>query len=241
MLADVAQDHVGGHGRDLVEARLAELAFHVVFLRESESAEGLHAGFRRFPGGFGSQQLGHVGLLAGGQPLVEFLRRVGDHQGGRFNRRIGPGNRKLHSLVAADRAAEYFPLAGVSGGPVDEPAPVADAFPANQRAFGVHPVQDVAKALPLRADQVLRRHPHVIHENLGGGVVHHGADRRNAQARRLAHVDHQDRQAFRSALDLVARGGPGQQDHQVGVFRPRRPDLLPVHDILAVLQPGGGA
>jgi hypothetical protein len=40
-------------------------------------------------------------------------------------------------------------------------------------------------------DQVLRRHPHSVEEDLGGRVVHHGADRPDHQAvaESVAHID----------------------------------------------------
>jgi hypothetical protein len=60
--------------------------------------------------------------------------------------------------------------------------PVADAFGGDQDALGVHAVEDVAEALALLADQVLGRHLQVVEEQLGGGVVHHRADRADGQA-----------------------------------------------------------
>ena len=47
----------------------------------------------------GCQQLGHVGLLAGGAPLVELLRRVRHHQRCRFHERVCPRNRDEYLSV----------------------------------------------------------------------------------------------------------------------------------------------
>ena len=62
-------------GRDLVEARLAELAFDVVFLGEAEAAVGLQAGLGGGPRGLGGEQLGDVGLVAAGLAGVEQSRQ----------------------------------------------------------------------------------------------------------------------------------------------------------------------
>src|SRR4051812_5110620 len=55
MLGDVAQDQVGGNRRHLVQACLAELAFHVVFVGKAETAMELDAGIGRLPAGLGGQ------------------------------------------------------------------------------------------------------------------------------------------------------------------------------------------
>jgi hypothetical protein len=47
VLAEIGQDQVRRDRRDLVEARLAELALDIVFLGEAEAAVGLHAGVGR--------------------------------------------------------------------------------------------------------------------------------------------------------------------------------------------------
>ena len=53
VLAEVGEDQVVRHRRDLVEARLAELSLDVVLLGKPEAAMGLHAGFGRRPVAFG--------------------------------------------------------------------------------------------------------------------------------------------------------------------------------------------
>ena len=107
----------------------------------------------------------------------------------------------------------------------------------DQHALGVHAAQDVAEALPLLADQVLRRHFHVVEEHFGAVVVHHGADRPDGEAlaQRLAHVDQEDRQALGALLGLLARRGARQQQHQVGMLGAAGPHLLAVHDVGAVV------
>ena len=86
----------------------------------------------------GCQRLGHVGLLAGGAPLVELLRRVRHHQRCRFHERVCPRNRD---------------------------------------------------------------------EYLSGGVIHHGADEGDAQARRIGHVRHPGNEGtLPSTLGVFAAG-----------------------------------
>ena len=54
---------------------------------------------------------------------------------------------------------------------------VTDAFLGNQDALGIHPVEDVAQAPALLANQILGRHLEVVEEHLGGVVVDHRLDR----------------------------------------------------------------
>src|SRR5581483_4759045 len=100
-------------------------------------------------------------------------------------------DRELHALVLPDRPIEQHALLGIARRLVDKPFGVADAFGGDEDALGVHAGQDVAETLALLADQVFRRHAQVVEENLRGGVVHHGADRRDRHRRavRQMHVD----------------------------------------------------
>jgi hypothetical protein len=51
-------------------------------------------------------------------------------------------------------------------------------------------------------------------------VVHHGADRPDGQAlpSALPHVDDEGGQPLRALLDLIARRGAREQQHQVGML-----------------------
>ena len=67
-------------------------------------------------------------------------------------------------------------------------------------------------------------------------MVHHGADRpdREPGVLGLAHVEDEDREPV-GALAFVLRRGAREQQHQVGIFRTRGPDLLAVdHVVVAV-------
>ena len=164
------------------------------------------------------------------------------HQLGGAHLRIGARDRELDALVLPDRPAEHAALLGVGARLLDEPFGVADAFGADQDALGVHAGEDVAEALAFLADQVRRRHAQVVEEDLGGRVIHHGADRIDLEAvpARL-HVDQEDRETVGALLDLLARRGARQQQHQVGMFGAGGPDLLAVDDIavVAVTRRGG--
>ena len=88
--------------------------------------------------------------------------------------------------------------------------------------------------------QVLDRNFKVVEEQLVGLVVHHVVDRphRHAGFHRFMDVDDEDGQALGFLLDLVERGGAGQQDHQVGMFDPADPDLLAIDDPAVALANG---
>ena len=136
-----------------------------------------------------------------------------------------------------DRATEDDALGCIRGRLVDEPAPVADALRRDQDPLRVHAVEDVAEPLALLADERVRRHLQAVDEDLRGGVVDHRldrADRHRSRRRGPLHVDDERREALRLLLHLLERRRPREEQHEVGVERPRRPDLLPVDDVAAV-------
>ena len=150
-------------------------------------------------------------------------------------------DRKLDALVLADRAAEDDALGRVGGRLLDEPAPVADALRGDQDPLRVHPVEDVAEALPLLADECVGRYLDAVEEDLGRRVVHQRLDRpdRHRPGREcLLHVDDEGREPLRLLRHLVERRRPREQEHQVGVQRARGPDLLPADQIAAVVTRG---
>ncbi len=85
------------------------------------------------------------------------------------------------------------------------------------------------------------RHAEVVEEHLGRGVVHHRPDRADGEAiaHRLAHVDKDHRQPVRLLHSVLERRRPGEEEHEVGMLRPARPDLLPVDDEVVALPPRG--
>src|ERR1700722_7211782 len=74
MLGHVRQNQVCRNWRNLIQARFAELAFHVVFARKTEAAVELQTGVGRLPRGVGGQQLRHVRLRAARLMRVEPAR-----------------------------------------------------------------------------------------------------------------------------------------------------------------------
>ena len=74
----------------------------------------------------------------------------------------------------------------------------------------------------------------VVEEDLGGGVVDHGADGLDghALADRFAEIDEEDREPFGALLHLVLGRGARQQQHEVGVLGAAGPYLLSVDDVL---------
>jgi hypothetical protein len=55
----------------------------------------------------------------------------------------------------------------------------------------------------------------------------------------LTQVDEEDGESFRSAPDLVERGGPGEQYHEVGVLDARDVDLASVDDVVVFISNSG--
>src|SRR5712691_6909366 len=105
VLGEVAQDEIGRDRRDLVQARLAELALDVVLLGEAESAVGLQAHVARLPRGFRRELLRHVRFRTTGLVALVELRGALDHERGGLGRHVGARDRELHALVLADRPA----------------------------------------------------------------------------------------------------------------------------------------
>jgi hypothetical protein len=63
------QDHVVVDGRDLIDARLAKLAFDVVLVDEAVSAVGVQADIARLPTGLGRDELRGIGFRAALSPV----------------------------------------------------------------------------------------------------------------------------------------------------------------------------
>ena len=146
-------------------------------------------------------------------------------------------DRKLDTLVFADRHTEHLALRGIVARAVDEPARVADTLGGDQDSFRVHAVENVAEALAFLADQVGGRHPQVVEEQFGGGMVQHGCERFDGEtlADRVTQVDQQHRHAPAGLVDRIARRGAHQQQQQVGMLDARDEYLLTVDDeIVAV-------
>ena len=114
VLGDKAEDEIGGNGRDLVQARLAELSLYLVLRRKPVPSVRLEAHVRGLPRRLGGQHLGHVGLRAARLALVEERRRALHHETGRLDRRVRLGDGERHALVLPNRSVEHLALVGVS-------------------------------------------------------------------------------------------------------------------------------
>ena len=149
--------------------------------------------------------------------------------------RPGTCDGELYPLVLPDRPPEDFALAGIGACAINEKAGIAQAFPGNQDALGIHAVEDVVKATPLLADQGVGWDMQVVEEQLCRGVVDHGPDRPDGEplTDRATHIDKKHRQALTPRCHLFARCGARKQHHEIGMLRTADPDLLPV-DTIAV-------
>src|SRR5262245_27102457 len=209
MLSQIREDHVGRDRRHLIEPRFTELALDIVFLRETETAVGLHAHVGRGPGGVRGEQFRHVGFRADILTGIVFARSLVHHQLCSAHLRISARDRELHALILPDRSSEQRAILGVLCGLGNEPLGVADAFCGDQNSFGIHARKDVTEPLALFANQVFRRHAQIVEENLRRGVIHHGTDRiyGDVCALRQAHVYQKHRQTVGTLLCLFLRGG----------------------------------
>ncbi len=204
---------------------------------------GLHAHVGGGPGGIGGKELGDIGLLAAVQAGLVARRGFPHHQLGGAHLRIGARDRELHALILADRAAEHLALLRIGRSLGDEPLGIADAFGRDQDPLGIHAAENVAEAFAFLADQVRLRHPQVVEEQRRGGVVHHGADRIDADAGALRepHVDQKDRKPLRALLRRLAWRRAGEQQEEIGMLGAGGPDLLAVDDVVVALAHRGGA
>ncbi|CAM2153002.1 hypothetical protein PT2222_20033 [Paraburkholderia tropica] len=242
MFGDVRENQVGGNRRNLIETRLAELAFDVVFAREAEAAVELQTGVGGFPRSVGGQQLRHVGLRAARLVRVEAAGGLEAHQVRGFHVDERARDRELHALVLADRTAEYLAILNVLRHLVDEPVAVADTLGRDQRALRVEAVENVLEALAFFADEIFRRNFEVVEEQLVGLVIDHVQNRLHGQALAdgFAQIDDEDRHAFAFLFHVRKRRGAREQDHQVGMLHARDPHLLAVDHITVALAHGRG-
>src|ERR1700686_3563368 len=118
-----------------------------------------------------------------------------------------PRDRKLHALVLSDLTPKDDPLLRIFPRTLDEEATVTDALGGDQDAFGVHPVEDVAKSLAFFTDQILGRHLEVVNEDFVRPVVHHGPNRANVDCTRSrrSQIDEKRRET-EGLLLALARG-----------------------------------
>src|SRR5579859_6024078 len=128
MFGDVGEDQIRRDRRHLIEARLAELTLDVVFAGETESPMRLQAHVRGLPGRLGGQILRHVGLSTAGLVSIVELAGLEAHAARGLDVDIRLGDRKLHALIAPDRAIEYHAFVCVFAGAIHEPVTVTDAF-----------------------------------------------------------------------------------------------------------------
>ena len=144
---------------------------------------------------------------------------------------------ELDTLVGADGTAEHRAFVGIVAGFFDEELGVADAFGRDQDALGVHAVHDIAEALAFLAHQRVGGDFDIVEEYFAGVVVDHGVNLRQRQPvfLGLVHVDKKDRHPVRAFRALIRRRGAGQEQHQIRLKSARGPDLLPVHDIGALV------
>src|SRR3546814_11423237 len=95
----VAQDQIGADRRDLIEARLAELALDVIFIGETETAVRLDAHVGGVPARLRREHLGHIRLGSAVGAGIEQARSLVDHQSGGGDLDISERARKENAMI----------------------------------------------------------------------------------------------------------------------------------------------
>src|SRR5262249_18744242 len=110
----------------------------------------------------------------------------------------------------------------------------------DQDALGVQAIEQILETLAFLANQVLDGYREIVDEKLGSGVIHHRTDRPNRETTSdsFAHIHKQNGQTFAAFLDLLNRRRSRNQEHEIGMFRARYPDLLAVHDVFVAFSNG---
>src|ERR1700728_3338608 len=168
---DLREHDVVADRGDCGQPCLAEPPLDAVLLGHAVAAEGVHGRVGGGPQRLRGKQLAGVHLEGRVLALLEQLGGLPSHQARGLQVRVRLGERELDALVLADWPAEDLTLVGVGGRAVDEVEAGADVLRRDEYPLGVHPGQDVAEALALLPDQVLRRHPQVADGQLVGLVV----------------------------------------------------------------------
>ena len=165
------------------------------------------------------------------------------HEFRRAHLRITSRNRKLDTLVLANKASENIAFLGIVSGLLNEPFGIANTFRCDQDPFGIHARQYVAKAFTLFADKRCRWDPHVVEKDFRGRMVHHRPDRLDGHAvsDHLAHIDQKNGEPFGLACHRFTWSRAREQQHQVGIFGAARPNLLAVDDIFVAIAHGNGS
>ena len=200
--------------------------------------------FAGLEGGVGREHLGHVGLGAAGLRRPRKAQRLVHHQLGRAHVRVGTW-RSGTGCPGSGRSGGRRPaLAWRSRRPVDEPLGVADAFGRDQDALGVHAGRGCSGSpCPPRrrgcrpAPHICRRRPRWWRGSSSCGSA--GSSGPCSAPSRMSTMKTESPSVV--FVDLVARGGAGEQQHQVGVLGAAGPDLLAVDDVAVALATRDGA
>src|SRR6266849_5213246 len=175
MLSNVRQHKVIIYRRCLVQTRFTEFPLDVVLGGKAVAAVAIETGIGCLPGCFSTEVFGHIRLGPAWLPGIEHSRGFEAYEVCGFDRHVGLGNGKLHTLVGADGFPEDHPIFRVLHGFFNEPAPVTHRFRGYQDALGIHAIQDIGKPLALLADETVSRNLHVVEKEHIGRMVQHGA------------------------------------------------------------------
>src|SRR6202050_3522801 len=102
------QHQVFAPGSDLIEARLAKFSFDVILIDEAVPAMRVETNVGGLPARFAGQQPCHIPLRAASRVRIEKCGSAISHHVRSTNRRVSPGQRKLNSLIPAERRSKHL-------------------------------------------------------------------------------------------------------------------------------------
>ncbi len=218
MLGHEVQDHLPVDRGHPEQPGQAPVRHQAVLGGETVAAVRLHGRVHRGDRGFRRRVLGHVRRLAGRLAVVVLPARLPGHQPGQLGLDLGPGQRVSDTLVGADRGLPHLAFGGVPGRPSEHEAGDAHAGGGAGNALRVQPVEHLAEALALAADQRLRSERYSVEMQRELLLRQHQVDRQHAgvQPRRVGGHDEQGQ--LRVATLIGA--GPRDDQQRLGLVHP---------------------
>src|SRR5881392_1791332 len=128
MLPNVRQHQVIIDGRCLVQTGFTEFSLDVILGGKAVAAVAIETSISCLPGCFSTEVFGHIRLGPAWFPSIEHGRGLEAQEVCGFDRHVGLGNGKLHTLVRTNGFPEDHPLFRVLDGFFNEPAPVTHRF-----------------------------------------------------------------------------------------------------------------
>ena len=154
---------------------------------------------------------------------------------------VSLGNRKLDTLIGADRPSKYDAVGSILGRPLNKPVTIADGFGSDQNPFDIPSVDDVAESFTLFSDAIFFGNLDIFKPDRRRVVVDHDVQRLDVQlALHVTHIHDEHGQSLRLVFQFVVRRCSSQQKHEIRLPRARNEYLLPIDNVLDAFPHGAG-